>query len=68
LIGWSEGCSSGASGDFDASGLPRNNADEAASFAFDNHAVDAGRADTEEPLHVGFGGRLTVDQRVRIYV
>jgi hypothetical protein len=31
-------------------------ADQSVSFERDDHLMDRGRADTEVPLHIGFGG------------
>jgi hypothetical protein len=39
---------------------------QTARFELHDHAVDAWGRDLEEPLHVGLGRRLTVDERVHV--
>ena len=49
----------------DRAGLTWNTADQTALLELDNHLVNSGGRDLEEPLEVGLGGRSSVQQRVR---
>jgi hypothetical protein len=45
--------------------LAGNTADQTSSFEFDDHLVDSGWRDLEEPLEIGFGGWSAIYQGVR---
>ena len=49
----------------DRTGLAGDTADQTSSFEFDDHLVDSGWCDLEEPLEIGFGGRSSIQQGVR---
>lgn len=49
----------------DRTGLAGDTADQTASFEFDDHLVDGGWRDLEEPLEIGFGGWASIQQGVR---
>lgn len=50
---------------FDRAGLAGNTADQTSPLELDDHLVDGGRGDLEEPLKIGLGRRPSVQQRVR---
>jgi hypothetical protein len=49
----------------DRTGLAGGTADQTSSFEFDDHLVDSGWRDLEEPLEIGFGGWSSMQQGVR---
>jgi hypothetical protein len=50
----------------DASGLSVKTANQSASFQFHDHAMNGRGGDAKVALHVGLGGRSTVQQDVRM--
>ena len=50
---------------FDRPRLTGDTADQTSPLELDNHLVNGGRGDLEEPLKIGLGRRLSVQQRVR---
>ena len=49
----------------DRAELSRDTADQTSSFEFDDHLVDSGWCDLEEPLKISFGGWSSMQQGVR---